>query len=77
MQEGVGGGVVGAAYNKVVMVVEAKHHIIHVGEWWELLIIRWLWLWKLSITLSMWVSGDELVLTVINSFVPAKVFLVV
>ncbi len=47
------------------------------GEWWELLIIRWLWLWKLSITLSMWVSGDELVLTVINSFVPAKVFLVV
>lgn len=27
-------GVVGAAHNKVVMVVEAKHHIIHVGEWW-------------------------------------------
>jgi hypothetical protein len=25
------------------------------GEWWELLIIiRWVWLWKLSITLSMW-----------------------
>jgi hypothetical protein len=24
-------------------------------EWWELLIIiRWVWLWKLSITLSMW-----------------------
>jgi hypothetical protein len=30
--QGVGqGGVVGAACNKVVMVVEAKHHIIHVG----------------------------------------------
>ncbi len=32
-RRGWGGGVVGAAYNKVVMVVEAKHHIIHVGEW--------------------------------------------
>jgi hypothetical protein len=27
------GGVVRAGHNKVVMVVEAKHHIIHVGEW--------------------------------------------
>ncbi len=27
-----GGEVVGAAHNKVVMVVEAKHHIFHVGS---------------------------------------------
>lgn len=31
MQRGGQGGVVGAARNKLVMVVEAKHHIIHVG----------------------------------------------
>jgi hypothetical protein len=31
MQGGGRGRVMGAAHNKVVMVVEAKHHIIHVG----------------------------------------------